>query len=340
MLIQQVRTSLEKYSEEELRLLAAEIYKRIPKKVIAEKEIDALLEDLQAVLQTRKQSRKAANRPDFEAVAREAEKFLEDAGQQYYFAPNRVIPKSQRPKWRFIAKRLHDELLALGQDEEHLSQVSDLMTRLYELLCQACRRYLFSSDDPFRSVGIKQSQFFRDVVALQKRAGMPAEWITSAIKLIAIQGLYSSTLSEDLIDAFLEFLNTAPLKEEAVAQADRLRRKYAAQGENSRKYPDYQVQERNDTLVELVFRLHMALADHEAAVDYFKDHYVEAGLDAAYREEIKLYILLEKLLRYKQKDLWLREYEACLQRGIKPRRELVKAYEFTQKTGRLPEYIG
>ncbi len=90
-------------------------------------------------------------------------------------------------------------------------------------------------------------------------------------------------------------------------------------------------------LVELVFRLQMALADHEAAVDYFKDHYVEAGLDAAYREEIKLYILLEKLLQYKQKDLWLREYEACLQRGIKPRRELVKAYEFTQKMGRTPQ---
>ncbi len=48
--------------------------------------------------------------------------------------------------------------------------------------------------------------------------------------LISIQGLNSSTLSEDLIDAFLEFLNTTPLKEETVAQADRLSRKYAAQG--------------------------------------------------------------------------------------------------------------
>ena len=35
----------------------------------------------------------------------ELEEFLSDAYAQNYFAPNRFVPKSERPKWRFKVKR-------------------------------------------------------------------------------------------------------------------------------------------------------------------------------------------------------------------------------------------
>jgi len=48
MLISQVRETLKRYKEEDLRLLVAEMYKAIPKKVREEKDIDDMISDINA----------------------------------------------------------------------------------------------------------------------------------------------------------------------------------------------------------------------------------------------------------------------------------------------------
>ncbi|HHY97461.1 MAG TPA: hypothetical protein GX509_01845 [Firmicutes bacterium] len=98
------------------------------------------------------------------------------------------------------------------------------MTRLYETLCEACSHYLFPSNDPFGAVGITQTAFYRDVVALQKASNPPSVWTREAIRLITREWPYSLFFEPSLTSVLLEFLNTAPLKEEAINQADRLRR--------------------------------------------------------------------------------------------------------------------
>lgn len=46
MLVSELRKLLKKYKEEDLRLLIAEMYKSMPKKLREDKDIDALLQDV------------------------------------------------------------------------------------------------------------------------------------------------------------------------------------------------------------------------------------------------------------------------------------------------------
>ncbi|MEW6424649.1 MAG: hypothetical protein AB1523_07855 [Bacillota bacterium] len=333
MQIQQVRELLQDYPADKLRLIIGELYKILPKKVIEEKGVDVLLKDPDGFLENRRKNRKAVELPDFEEVKEETELFIENAKQQYYFAPNRVIPKKDRPKWRFIVKRLYKDLLTLTGDTNNLPQVSELLEKLYCLLCEACGVYLFSSDDPFASVGIKQSEFYRQVIAAKKQAFLPGEWVPAAIRLIVENHVDRNTLPTDLMYVLVEFLNTAPLKEQAAEQADRLRREFL-KSSLKRRQMGYSEKSRNNDLVELVLILQMALGDYEKAISYFKAHYV--GLD----DEVSLYVLLRWLFHYGLKDLWLREYEAALDHGIQPRKALRNTYQYIRETGKFPEYMG
>lgn len=334
MRIQELRELIESYSADQLRPIIGEIYKRIPKKVIGEKGIDELLKDPKKALSIRKERRKTIEPGHFGAVKLEVEHFLDNANRQYYFAPNRFVPKKERPKWRFTAKRLRKELLLLSQDRQHLAEVDDLLTRLYGLLCRACGEWLFSSTDPFRAVGVAQTEFYADVVALKKRAGRGTEWTAPAVVTLIDNTLDSSTTNSDLIEVLLEFLDTAPLKEEAIAQCDRLLRENEdAAPAKDRDGKGYAVEERGKVLVECVFRLQMALAEHEAAVDYFKSHYV--GFDEADR----LNALLWMLFRLRLKDLWLREYEAGVEKGLEVWPSLRRIYQSIKKAGDFPVFV-
>ncbi len=93
----------------------------------------------------------AAHRENLEKAFVESYKQLRKA--QNYFAPNRVIPKNQRPKWRFMVKNFIKELEKIPPDSENFAESVQLMDQLYALICLARNVYLFSTDDPFRSIG-------------------------------------------------------------------------------------------------------------------------------------------------------------------------------------------
>src|SRR5271165_6910967 len=92
---------------------------------------------------------------------------LSDAYAQNYFAPNRFVPKSQRPKWRFKVKRFFNEINAAVARPASIEKASDLLEKLYQMLCYACDFVLFSAYDPFQSVGIAQTEFLDAVFGLQ-----------------------------------------------------------------------------------------------------------------------------------------------------------------------------
>ena len=118
-----------------------------------ERDIDALVRcpDAQEIKRV-KSSKK--DDLDFDSVADEASTFIDYALRQYYFAPNMYVPKRERPKWRFIAKRLYRNIVPCAADPENLEEAADLVEELYSLLCKAYGVYLFSTEDPFPSVGI------------------------------------------------------------------------------------------------------------------------------------------------------------------------------------------
>jgi len=156
MRIAEVRTLLEKYSEQQLRLIIAEMYKAIPKAIKEDKDIDGILTNPDELTPSKARKKEQPSVPDIETLQYETEQFIEYAYNQYYFAPNTIIPKGQRPKWRFISKRLYKALLAAAASEEHLPLASDLLTQLYVMLCYSCSYTLFSAYDSFQSVGIER----------------------------------------------------------------------------------------------------------------------------------------------------------------------------------------
>src|SRR5690554_5502980 len=101
MLLPDLRELLKKKNEKELRILIAEMYKLIPKKLREEKNIDSLLIDIKAYTAMNKGKSKQANPINFRSLKNEIELFIENAYQQNYFAPNKYVHKKDRPKWRF-----------------------------------------------------------------------------------------------------------------------------------------------------------------------------------------------------------------------------------------------
>ncbi len=111
MKVDQVRTLLENYSEKDLRAIVLSLYKAMPKRAREDHQIDILLQDPDAWNRARKPAKQAGSLPDPEDLRYEIEQFISDARNQYYFAPNSVIHKSQRPKWRFIVKSYYKDLV-------------------------------------------------------------------------------------------------------------------------------------------------------------------------------------------------------------------------------------
>lgn len=54
--------------------------------------------------------------------------------------------------------------------------------------------------------------------------------------------------------------------------------------------------------------------------------------------EIGLYVFLRHLSNYREKALWLREYELGLQQKVQPRKALVETYKCIKETGDFPQY--
>lgn len=328
MKIQEVRTLVAGYSDETLRQLVSEIYKRLPKKVIEEKQIDSLLQNPQDMAAKNRLVRQK-ELPDLDEVCWETEKFIRDAREQYYSVPNQVIHKSQRPKWRFVAKRLYKSLIDLSQDTENVLETSRLLTELYKVLCEAYRVYLFNTTNPFASVGIEKSEFYSNVVSVIAQTALPEQWIKEALMLTLEPTV---TLDHSIGVALIEKLKTAPLKEMAISISEQLRKQNTVPT-LYRSNRRYYLEQRNNTLTELIFMLHMALSEKEAAIGDFKSHYKDSAAETI------LYVLLRQLFNYREKELWLREYEFGLQQMLQPHHNLVAIYTHLKETGDFPQYF-
>lgn len=337
MKITELKRRIAQYPEQQLQLIIAEMYKAMPKKLIEDKQIDQLLLNTYDRLEEQKKAKKNAELPDFDALADETETFIQHAYQQNYFAPNREIHKKDRPKWRFIVKRLTDQLVAAGQQPEHVARASGLLDKLYIVLCQASQRYLFNTDDPFNSVRIAQPDYFRYVLSLKTSFSPPAVWVREAIRLMLEEGTDPNTSDDDLIQVLLEFLPTPPLKELAVEQCDRLRKELEASKTARSKSAwssDYSEKRKRNMLCLLKFQCWMRLCEYDAAIAEFKQTYAYAS-----SSEVELYILLKYLYPFGLKELWVREYEAAVRAGVKPREQLQRIYTYIGQNGQFPEHF-
>lgn len=334
MKISEVRSTIDKYSEDQLRLIISELYKTIPKAVKEQNDIDGMLKDPDRLKKPRSKTRQK-EAPDIEWLKYETEQFVEDAYNQYYFAPNRFVPKKDRPKWRFLVKRLYKDLLAAtSADKDDMPEAARLLEKLYQLLCYSCSYILFSAYDPFQSVGVQQEEFFRRVLALKYNCEDKNTFMKNALLLMVNNSHSRDTVSEDLMEVILEFTKTPDLREMAIASCSELIE--AIKREPVRKkerWYEYERKHKLNDLTKMGFLCYSQLHECPKAISYFKTNYSESD------REVALYALLRMLWRLNQKDYFLQEYEKAIENGIAPREILKKAYRFTKENDELPRTL-
>lgn len=337
MLVSELKKTLGKYKKEELILIITEMYKFMPKKLREEKDIDSLLKDAPNYIRIGKGAKAKDMQINMDDLKQEIDRFIDHAYKQYYFAPNNVIHKKDRPKWRFKVKNYIKTLQNIAVDGDEGSIATGLLAKLYEMLCYACGYYLFNTEAPFRSVGIEQEALLDTVIERRLSYGINQENVKFAIELVTKSIENPNTVNSSLIYVLVKNLKTADAKEMAIEQCKLLLNKWKESKKTSTKKSwsadrsDYELGEKNNLLAEMVFRINIALCEFDEAIQSFKKYY------ASYNAEVNLYVLLKLLWEYELKDLWMREYEEALKKGLKPRENLRNIYKFIQENNCLPE---
>jgi hypothetical protein len=337
MRVDQVRKLLEKYSEKDLHAIVIALYKAVPKRAREDHQIDILLQDPDAWNRARNPAKQTGSLPDPEDLRYEIEQFISDARNQYYFAPNSVIHKSQRSKWRFMVKSYYKDLVLAASVAERVPGAAELLQDLYILLCKACGEILFGGYDPFQSVGISQSDFFHRVLSLSFQYQPKPLFMSQAISLIVENHLNRYTLYSSLIQIFGSFLTLPDLKTMAVAECQtriqKLRNEKLPEDRDTwhASSAEYAKREKLKTLVEIAFSGYISLFEYDNAIRLFHEHYWKLE-----HREVALYVLLQWLARHQLSDLWLNEYERAVRSRIRPRQELTDAYESLKQNGIFP----
>ncbi len=331
MRINEVRNLLSRYSKDQLCFIISEIYKSLPKAIKNGCDIDGLLANPDAFLQKGKGIRKQTSIPDIEELSYEIEEFIENAYKQYYFAPNNVIPKQKRSQWRFMVKRFHRDLLAAAVLPENLQIVSELLEKLYKLLCYSCSYVLFSSNDSFNSIGIDQADFFGTVLALKSQNRQEKDFITEAMLLIVGNFMNGDMFNAKSMDIFFEFISdhdSLLLAEEI--SVDLLRElKRTPRKKSSGSMDDSNHKDKLNHLVEITFLSCAYLHDFDRGIMYYLKNY------DCYHEEVKLYKLITLLQKFDQGDFIVREYQRAIGNGVQPRNQLIELVNQYTTTGRL-----
>lgn len=337
MLVSEIKEVIKEYPEEDLRLLIVELYKAMPKKLREDKDIDTLLKDARELLHGKKAEKKRPVPANMRILKPEIEDFLENAYAQNYMIPNRIIPKQERPKWRFKVKAYIKSLQAVPPEGEDGITAADLLGKLYKMLCYGCYYYIFNSDDTFRSVGIEQADLLDLVLKKSFANGLNEETIKKGIALVLEPGIDRVTLHSTLLCVFAENLKTVDARDIAIQEAMKQRAAiYQNINTSSKKkwnadHEKYERDEKANLLTELVFRLNILQCEYEEGIRYFKDNIRETD------NEIILYMLLDLLYEYSLTDYWIKEYEEAVKKKVIPRTSLVKVYQYMKVYGELPD---
>jgi hypothetical protein len=330
MKINEVRELLERMNAADLRLVAAQLYKMLPKKMAEEKRANELLSDPQSFVSAQAaKPRKAPALPDPDWLGFETNEFLAHAEKQNYFAPNREIPKSERSQWRFLARRLYREWGLLAASPEHQAGALDALTKLYKILCRGCEVYLFPSTDTFRAIGVPQQDFFEQVILLQSQLRPPDQWIPQALSLLEA-GAHGDTTSNLLHDVIVKTLKTPELKVAASETITRhlLRKSIAAEGKMARE--PWEMEQRRHGLLRLGFQIIWALGEKERAWQWLQTH-VRSIDDAGH-------FMLLHALETKDRDFWMHAYETLRHEAPASVKGWQKTYEQAQREGQLPAW--
>lgn len=320
MKVQELRVLLKKADREKIEKAFVESYKQFSK--AQKEEADRIIADILSGEVLKKQDN--AQQIDFIALKQEIEEFIENAYAQNYFAPNRVIPKSKRPKWRFLVKGYVKELVKIKAGDPYYPEMIALFSNLYKMLCTACNYYLFSTEDPFRSIGWQQPELFRILVKKAFEDGYGREKISAMIDLAVLEGVSPEVLPIQQGFILCSELKTSDVKYVAIEEIKKLVDGGEVRLANVKNGGDrrYFVKEKTNQLCDMLLVISIELAEVEDGIRYYFNHCKENTL------EIVLYRALQVADWTSDDDkVWVDIYRYGLTKRIKPRDSLISQYQ-------------
>lgn len=327
MKIADIKNYLSNYSENELKSIVLELYKAIPKKTKESKKIDSIIEDLSTYIDTKKIKKRPQELPDIECLSDEIEKFVNLVNMHYYVAPNRLIHEKEKSKWRFRVKRFYKELILCSQDIKNIEILSNLLEKLYNLLCYACEYIVFRTEDPFGAINIKQTDFFDKLLYFKYQVEKKEIFIKNAISLMYKNYLDRNTLYTELMDVIFNYIKTTDLLEMALEENNKLIQLEINNSlDKTNNYKStYRVVENINNLTKFGFLCYIRLSEVDEAVNYFYKNYRYDD------KEVKWYMLLTMLCKLGYNEIYIREYERAVNSKIKPRESLQKIYKLIKQ---------
>lgn len=321
MKIAELRQIIGKAEREQLEKAFAECYKKLPK--AKKEELDDILPLILLGKDVKPAAKKSVAAMDFGVLKNQIEMFLENAYAQNYFAPNRTIPKSERSKWRFRVKNFIKELQNIPVCSENFGESARLLKELYCLICTACNIYLFSTEDPFRSIGMEQYDFFHMVVEKYLGMGYSQEMLSELVLLASSGGLDRESLHCFQQRVLLSDLKTVDMKYAAIQEVEKLMENLPEKLKNlwMEHQSQYDVSEAVNALCDLILMIDIELNEVENHIDYY------FRTSQEWEQEIILYRALRIANWMGTDDDWLWIYEFGCRKKIQPRKELVEEYK-------------
>lgn len=294
-----------------------EVYKALPKS--KKEELDSVIESIvkgEGKKKTVKQEEVSLN-----DLFVEIQDFLQDAYHGFYIAPNRIVPKKERPKWRYKVKRYLKILFEVSSDHPDFLQVVILIREIYKVLSYGCGVYVFSSDDPFASVGIAQEELYEEYIKRQMQLPVTEETIREMVTGATHCYLSRECLHEMLYGVLNFHIQKLEYRDMVKAYGQKFiesQKKFIASLE---RYDDrlYEATSLLNETNDVVFIFHYGSFE-KALQYYFKNSYER-------NQEVTLYKVLMLTEIFFSKKEWIEAYEYGLKLNIEPRQSLQDKYK-------------
>ena len=262
---------------------------------------------------------------EFNKLRDEINEFLSDAYARYYFIPNRIIPKKERPKWRFLIKKYVKELDKISNDSPFYREATQMLIDIYKLMCHGCNYYIFSSTNPFKSSGISQYELYNMFAKRLLSGEYNDDELLDLIVCASSGGLSDTSLYFSQQTALVGNLKTpSELYNLLNLTKNLVEGKTEIKGVNNKGLDSYVYEENINNLCDLALITQIKLNQYDEGIEYFFKNC------RYYDKEIILYHGLDVISWFTDddKDLWLKFYDyGVKKRKIKPREDLLEEYK-------------
>jgi len=296
MLVSELRKEIDKYDKRDLENIVVELYKKIPKSIKDDYNIDGYICDINNKI--------IQQEVTIDDLKKEIDYFISCVDNDYYAIPNSVVSKKDRSNWRFKVKRYYKDLNKYLPDTKEGIISTRLLIDIFERLSLGSNELKFTDWDTFRAIGVTQSDYYDNIVKRILLPNFSERDLKLCIDLLDVYkdpGEYSINMFETLISNLktVKDKNTTIqiMKERVKNIKDELKSL-----KKGGKYI-YDLTEDNNLYTNCIVKIYFNIYEAKKGIKYFQDNYIESS------RESKEYVLLNLLEDNELYGDWIREYE-------------------------------